>query len=422
MNYGAAVDLENTVFEVGKLVEDGLHTAGLGVGEEHLAETVAADKGDELLDTQHVELVENIVEQQYRLLTQQVEQILELCELECQRETLLLPLGAETLDRHVAGEHEEEVVLVGAAGGVLRIAVGLPGGIELLGEGALVALIADGAGLVAAGNAVVILLEQRHEHLDKARAGGIERLAVLDELRIPEDHHGLIPLAVVPHLLEQAVALLESLIILYKVLEILAVGLRNDTVDELATEVAAAGDELLVVGRHHDEGELADMRRERLVDLLVPAHLLALATPEDATGDIGAVMAVDGEELLADADVLHIDRVEIALAEREIVDGVEEVGLAGTVVAHEAVDLGAEGDLDLGVVLEVGEGKAVESHVNQLLRVKFSTAAATSSMSQRGVEVAPLMPTEAAPRSQAGCTSAALPMRWVRGCTLRQYS
>ena len=111
---------------------------------------------------------------------------------------------------------------MGSAGGVLRIAVGLPGGVELLGEGALVALIADGTGLVAAGNAVVILLEQRHEHLDKARAGGIERLAVLDELRIPEGHHGLVPLAVVPHLLEEAVALLESLIILYKMLEILA--------------------------------------------------------------------------------------------------------------------------------------------------------------------------------------------------------
>ena len=91
-----------------------------------------------------------------------------------------------------------------------------------------------------------------------------------------------------------------------------------------------------------------------LVWLLVPAHLLALTATDHTGSDIVAVVSVNGEELLTETDVLEVDRIEVTLAEREVVYGVKQIGLTGTVVANEAVDIAAEGDVGLGVVLEVG--------------------------------------------------------------------
>ena len=51
-SYATTVDLEYLVVEGGEFVEDGLDAAGLGVGEEDLAEAVAADEGDEALDAE----------------------------------------------------------------------------------------------------------------------------------------------------------------------------------------------------------------------------------------------------------------------------------------------------------------------------------------------------------------------------------
>jgi len=60
-----------------------------------------------------------------------------------------------------------------------------------------------------------------------------------------------------------------------------------------------------------------------------------------------------GEELLSLSDVLSVYRIEIALAEREVVDGVEQVGLSHSVVAKQAVDSGTEVDVDVTVGLEI---------------------------------------------------------------------
>ena len=95
------------------------------------------------------------------------------------------------------------------------------------------------------------------------------------------------------------------------------------------------------------------MLHKRLVGLLVAAHLLGLATTEDAAVVLVSIVTVDGEVVLAEAYVLDVDGIEVALAEREVVDGVKEVGLAGTVVADKAIDIAAEADVNLRVVLEV---------------------------------------------------------------------
>ena len=66
-----------------------------------------------------------------------------------------------------------------------------------------------------------------------------------------------------------------------------------------------------------------------------------------------------GKEILVQTNVLAVDGVEIALAEGEIVGGIEQVGLPRPVVTHKAVDIATEFDISLRVVLEVGEYESV---------------------------------------------------------------
>jgi hypothetical protein len=70
-------------------------------------------------------------------------------------------------------------------------------------------------------------------------------------------------------------------------------------------------------------------------------------------------MSMYGKKLLVQPDILTVDGVEIALAEREVVGGIEEVGLPRPVVAYEAVDIATQLDVSLLIVLEVRQYQSV---------------------------------------------------------------
>lgn len=53
-------------------------------------------------------------------------------------------------------------------------------------------------------------------------------------------------------LLEQCVALLEQCVVLREMLQVGAVVLRDDTIDESASLVASVGDEVAILRRNHD--------------------------------------------------------------------------------------------------------------------------------------------------------------------------
>ena len=55
----------------------------------------------------------------------------------------------------------------------------------------------------------------------------------------------------------------------------------------------------------------------------------------------------------------------MALAKGEIIDGVEQIGLAHTSVAEEAVDLRRANDVGLPDVLIVQDGELVQYHTNK---------------------------------------------------------
>jgi hypothetical protein len=100
---------------------------------------------------------------------------------------------------------------------------------------------------------------------------------------------------------------------------------------------------------------------EAAVFFFVGFHRLSFAYFVSAT-DAGAVLlhtvhkvTVNGEKVSVEAYGILILGGEEAFAKAEVVDGVEQVGFAAAVFAHNAVDVLAEVKLGIFVTLEVAE-------------------------------------------------------------------
>ena len=115
------------------------------------------------------------------------------------------------------------------------------------------------------------------------------------------------------------------------------------------------------------ESHSARVVGKTFVDLAVAFEDLAVAACEGADDMLvptlrGDIFSVEREETLARAHALAVGHAEGRFPHRQVVEGVDEVGLAGTVVAHKAVDALAGRNLLLGYVLEVYERQFVEIH------------------------------------------------------------
>ena len=167
-------------------------------------------------------------------------------------------------------------------------------------------------------------------------------------------------------LLEQGVALFEKRIVLREVLQVGAVVLRDDTIDETATLVATIGDEFAVLRRDHDQRNETDMVDKALVVFLATAELL-LHSAFDAAGDdlrfvvmMEVVGALDHRHVLVVGDVLAIDGVVRRFGEAQVVDSVQYVGLALPIEPNETVEFVRETELRFTDILVVDYGKGAE--------------------------------------------------------------
>jgi hypothetical protein len=52
-------------------------------------------------------------------------------------------------------------------------------------------------------------------------------------------------------------------------------------------------------------------------------------------------------------DVLGINRIQIALAERQVMDRIQQIGLSNPVLTHKAIDLGTQLKISLLIILEI---------------------------------------------------------------------
>ena len=121
------------------------------------------------------------------------------------------------------------------------------------------------------------------------------------------------------------------------------------------------------------------MVAETAVLLFVGPHRLAFPHFVSAT-DVRAVLlhpvhkiAMDSEEIAVEAYGILILRGEEAFAETKVIDGVEQVGFAAAVLAHNAVDILAEVELGILVALEVGKGDMLEIHCLTTGLVRFGS-------------------------------------------------
>ena len=149
--------------------------------------------------------------------------------------------------------------------------------------------------------------------------------------------------------------------------EIFSVNLRDGVVDEFAALFAVADDELVIVGGDHNDGHHAYVVAHFFVRNIVDAEVFFLSDGEFA--DYFAVFVFDGSlcfeahEICTESYVLLIGGVEIAFGERDVVDGIEDIGLAHAIAADEAIHFFRKSKVLSFVVFEIGEMNGSEKQV-----------------------------------------------------------
>jgi len=349
---------------VGRVGEEVGDVLAVGVGDEDLTEAIGADKLQDTLHAPAIEAVEDVVEQQDRFA-----QIDGLRELHGEQIGLLLTLRRHRLEGialAIGAEEHLEFVFVYTLAGPAEDKVAGAGAAEGLEDIAVLQLApVDEFHLLAslAGDVGIHLAERGNEMLDEIGSLLIYNRALARHLLL---HHlkevdGELSGGRLFVLLEEGVALLEECVVARQGVEIGAAVLADDAVHKLAASIAAVEDEFVVGRRDHDERDEADMVLQALVVFLAATERL-LDPSLEREGELreGGVLliaavvgALDHGKRSRVHDVLRVERREGRLGEREVVDGVEQVGLALAVETHEAVDVVGEGEVGLGDVLEV---------------------------------------------------------------------
>ena len=337
----------------------------VGVGDEDLAEGIARDQIDDLLHTLGIELVEDVVEQeQGRGLAARPLQEVELRQLQRDDIGLVLPLRALALDG-IAAQRHLQLILVDAVERVAHDAVLLTVALNDVEQRTplTMARVVERHLLVAARYEAVEALEHGDEFLHECLPLPIDALAVLRHHRLIDADDFLVRLLL---RLQHRIALLQRLVVGRERRHVFRVVLRDDDVHQPPPLIAAARDEIRVVGRSDDDGQQPDVFRQPLILLLVPLHMLLLMHLH-ADGDfllhpIQVVDALHHHHLLAVTDVHRVDGVRHALRQREEVDGIEHIRLALAVMSDEAVHLGRELQFRRRDVAIVQYGQPFQNH------------------------------------------------------------
>ena len=340
--------------------ENLFHAVLVGVGDEHLAEMVLAHHAKQFGDAGTVQFVENIIQQQDGLYLFALERIVELGQAQSQRERLLLSLRAVAFHR-LAVDEEKEIVFVDTKIG--EAAPGIRHGCTLqtllIGAGEQSRLVLDFHFLLTVRQLLVMLLEYRRDVLDEILPAGEDEIAQRDHLLVQNLANGSIHFAALEHLFQQRIALHQKFAVRDELLQIFGIELRDDGVEELAAHLTAPVDDVAVVGRDHHHGEKADVGTQTGILLLVGPHRL-VSVFVGAThlrvvlGLTVEKLSVNGEKIRVEAHRKDILRGEIALAERQVIDGVQQVGLATAVPPDDAVHILVKRELSLLVAFEIG--------------------------------------------------------------------
>ena len=117
--------------------------------------------------------------------------------------------------------------------------------------------------------------------------------------------------------------------------------------------------------------ELTDMIAEAVVFLLVETERFLLVTFLHARHQLVILAVVRihtmyGKEILLVADVLLVGGAKDALAKREVIDGIKDVGLPCPVETHETIDVLRKQQVGRFAVFEIRQFEFVEIHIVEL--------------------------------------------------------
>jgi hypothetical protein len=105
------------------------------------------------------------------------------------------------------------------------------------------------------------------------------------------------------------------------------------------------------------------MFRKSLVIFLVAFELLLLVSAHAAIDRLFLLLAfkdaLDHRKFSLVRDILGIHRVQVALAEGKVMDGIEQVGLPYPVFTHETIDPRAQLQVCLRIILEINYRKCL---------------------------------------------------------------
>jgi hypothetical protein len=161
---------------------------------------------------------------------------------------------------------------------------------------------------------------------------------------------------------EQAVAVGEDAAVGAEQADVLAVALGNRHVEEVAAQARPAPDQFDVVEEEDDDREPAEVFREPFDAAAAAGQALFPAVEADFPGPARVVAARNDEHVPAEAEQLRVRAAPERPADREVVNCLEQVGLAGGVRAEEVVGAGRELDRDRFEVAESAQVQAGKGH------------------------------------------------------------
>ena len=140
-------------------------------------------------------------------------------------------------------------------------------------------------------------------------------------------------------------------------LQVLTIYLRDHAVDKSPPHLSPIPDQLYIVRGDHHRRVLSDVLRHAVVFVVVLFNDLLLTNLERAQ-DFAVIFERSSysKEVLPCLYILRVGGNQGTLREREIVDGVEEIGLTATILSKETMNLPLERDGSLFVVPEIEEG------------------------------------------------------------------
>ena len=176
---------------------------------------------------------------------------------------------------------------------------------------------------------------------------------------------------------QHCVALLQGAVICYERSKILSVVLRYYNVHKAPSLLAATGNKFIVGRRDHHKRNCANVVGETLVVLFIPLKLLLLTTFETAGKfvvhtAVARIIALNHKERLTVCNIRTIDRAYCTLAEREIIDGIEQIGFPHSVATYKTIYLARKSKRDIGQIPIIEYRYIIEQHITKSYRQQSS--------------------------------------------------